>query len=351
MAFEPIQFVDNLVKGTILGAYDFGRLTVSGLAFPFVYNSRRFWRSVISLAKRLSALTYLFIWVILAFSAFVSSPGSLFSYVVGRDSSSDFSRDWVFRIFGEALILTVGIDLIIRLCCLPLQNSVRRRLFETLFRIGTASIFVGFVIGNRVFGDWGIFGVKFYLLLCVFTGPVAVIATKSLRAKRWFIRLAIGLVIVLTVPYAIRFSGIYIALRVAPSIDKLIPGAREKYEVREIRAHQIYCKFSGNTVSVSGYLIVVGIPIVVLRPLDFKVSFEREQPNEDPLVTDLGRPTATGPDIVLVAGSYAKLDLTITPALAPGKPLPNAIIPCKLTLLRNFESMTSSETLESQEPE
>lgn len=65
---EPIEFLDKLVKGVILVTYDFLKLTCAGFTIPLVRHRPLFWRAVISLEGRISSLTYLVVWCLLATS-------------------------------------------------------------------------------------------------------------------------------------------------------------------------------------------------------------------------------------------------------------------------------------------
>src|SRR5437660_5005231 len=78
---DPAKVLDQLIKGLVLFAYDFFRLTFFGLILPLF----KYWRSLgnvwpflaLSTTKRLSAMSFLVIWILLVV---VCASGSFFSF-------------------------------------------------------------------------------------------------------------------------------------------------------------------------------------------------------------------------------------------------------------------------------
>ena len=140
MPAEPVTILDGLVKGVILTAYDFARLTIANLLIPFVSKSRRFWPAVFSLQRRLSSLTFLVLWILLSISTLTGSSIELVSSAAGLEGKPDRN---VFQNVALALVIAVIVDLGIRSCCLLIPNRIRREMYETLMRIATANIFCG----------------------------------------------------------------------------------------------------------------------------------------------------------------------------------------------------------------
>jgi hypothetical protein len=87
---EPLNVADNLVKGTILAAYDFVQLTFAGIAIPFLRfakHTKRLWFSIRDINKRFSSLTFLFVWVTVTVAAYIQ-PSDLELAFTGKFDKS-----------------------------------------------------------------------------------------------------------------------------------------------------------------------------------------------------------------------------------------------------------------------
>jgi hypothetical protein len=318
MDLEPIKVVDGFVKGTILAAYDFARLTLYGLAIPFVRRSRNFWLPLIFLTKRLSSLTYLFLWIIVAAGVYVR-PANLTQMILNVTPVNN--QVWVVLV--SAFIITIVFDLSIRFICLMISNRIRRSFYESLLRIATGIIFLGTVVifclpgfAFGPFSSWraGLVELTFFVI------PLGIILGKAFRARHPILRGAIAILPMLVVPYSIVSLGLYIYL----SVSSFINPPPEDNPVRVI-GYNIGCSYSNNQLTLTGYLSVEGIPLAVLSPHDLHVTAGNAE------VIDFGRPIETAPNIVLTAGSYSKIALTMTPALASGLTIPSPLY-CDISL-------------------
>src|SRR5262245_3346599 len=113
MAAGPVEFVDSLVKGMILVAYDFIRLSLAGIVLPFIRKKPKFWRSVILVNRRLSSLTYLVLWALIAVCvAFGNTERVVWEASGYGQKSSDFPI--VPTVIVTALIVSIVVDLSLR---------------------------------------------------------------------------------------------------------------------------------------------------------------------------------------------------------------------------------------------
>jgi hypothetical protein len=327
---EPVKFVDGLVKGSILAAYDFGRLTILGLAFSFVKGSRRFWPAVISLTRHISSLTFLFLWTGIA-SLFYLQFNELGTIVLSGGAPNVQTIICTF-------VLTVSIDLIIRLCCWPIRLKTRRDLYESLFRIGAGIVYFGTVATPLFRLPEGYTN----LVLGFFALPLAVISMKAVRAKRELGRVAIAAAFVLFIPTLVFKSGLIVAFAAYQLIDSWKPKAQPHVDIwgRDIR-----CIASGNRVEVTGYLST-DHDFLAVAPHDFRAGYIHQSTN-----FDLGQPEDSDPSIALKKGSYTKFAFSSRPILQPGQQLPSEPFRCDLVTLRSFWGESSNPIQEYRRPD
>lgn len=168
---DPVKVLDDLVKGLVLVAYDFVRLTLFGLFLP-VFRYVRKWRSLtrklpfltLSTTKRLSALTYLVIWILLVIAYASGRFANFAANVIGIPNKADVQSGLsVPELLAAALFVTVFVDVSLRLTLSGIQNRVRRDLYGVMARIAVANIFCGaFIIltieGYRIRNTFALFG-------------------------------------------------------------------------------------------------------------------------------------------------------------------------------------------------
>jgi hypothetical protein len=137
MLSDPLKFFDSLVRGVVFALYDFVMLSIASVAAPFVRKTVRFWPSVLTITKRLSALTLLLVW--LAFFVSLSLTNDL-SYAARFVSRYDAGSKSVQIIF-IALLSTAIIDIAIRAASLPIRNRQRRLIARELWTLSIAGVF------------------------------------------------------------------------------------------------------------------------------------------------------------------------------------------------------------------
>ena len=313
-----MKFVDGLVRGSILAAYDFGRLTILGLGFPFVKGSRRFWPAVISLTRHISSLTFLFLWTGIA-SLFYLQFNDLGGIVLSGAAPNVQTIICTFA-------LTVSIDLIIRLCCWLIRLKTRRNLYESLFRIGAGIVYLGTVATYLFRLPEG----SANLVLGFFALPLAVISMKAVRAKRESVRVVIAAAFVLFIPNLVFVSGVYVAFAAYGLIDSWKPPNPPRFV--EIWGTNIRCIASGNRVEITGYLST-DRDFLAVAPNDFHAGYIHQSPYTD---FDLGQPEDSDPSIVLKKNSYTRFAFSSRPILQTGQQLPSEAFPCHLVTLRGL---------------
>ena len=96
---DPVAFLDKLVKGVVLAAYDFLQLTMAGLLIPFVRRRPKFWIALISIEGRLSSLTYLVRWSVLATAIGLEFGSRLIGIAAGVFKESSDSRLFLIIVY------------------------------------------------------------------------------------------------------------------------------------------------------------------------------------------------------------------------------------------------------------
>jgi hypothetical protein len=188
MAFEPVKFVDSLTKGIVDAVYDFTRLSAATLAIPFVRRRPRFWLGVVSIAKRLTPLAFLLLWVLIAVSVAFDNLAKLVASAAGIEKSSDITT---VAVVCTALAIAMACDLAVRAAYLPVRSRVRRRLYEDLTRLALAPLFIGafavvLINARSLWPFFSIIGFWYGIIyprpwMFVFAIALVVIAVKALR--------------------------------------------------------------------------------------------------------------------------------------------------------------------------
>ena len=324
---EPISFLDGLVKGIVLIAYDFVKMTCYGIAIPFVRKKRRFWSALLSEQKYLSPLTYLVFWVLLTAAIGIRSGVAIASRVAGFEK--DKTSIPVIGTIVFALAISIFADLV---CRSPLflfgSAGPRRRLYEGLIRIAVANLFVAacvvmvftpLFIPSRSFWD-DIFGPSRFLgssvfgvaiphpLLILLSAPLAIILVKAIavqnRGAKWIqnrgAKWIIGSLFALAVPMLL-LSGVYpIGKLVYLTIDVLGESSRIRLYPADVS-----CKLVSNQIHVTGYLRVEGAKAAVLKPDNFIVVYRNQGKNYQ---ISLKAP-ANQSDIILSETTFTRISL------------------------------------------
>lgn len=329
MQFDLVKLIDGIVRGAILGVYDFVRLTFLGLGFAVVRRSRRFWPSVISLTSKLSSLTFLFLWIFLAASLYIQ-PTEL-PQILLKGLSPNTS---VVIILICALVLTVAVDILIRLACRFIASRTRRAFYETLFRVAVGILYLGAIV-FLFLPRFGLPGFTLFRLtslanleLGLFALPLAVVVIKAARVRRTSVKAAIMVGAVSLVPYVVLISGYQVFF---PTYTRVTEFFQPKHQPdARVEARYLLCVASANgQIKLTGYVKLEGMDFLAFSPHDFHlraVNYKNDQK------LDLGRPVDKTVSIALKEGQFVNLTLESTPVLKPGEILPEGQFPCSVFL-------------------
>ena len=334
MQLDPIKLIDGIVKGTILALYDFAWLTLSALAFTFIRRSHKFWFVVLSITTRLSPLTYLFLWVMLAVGVYIQPrtlPG-IFTKGVTSDT-------FVIVIMVCAFILTVSIDLLVRLGCSFISNLRRRRLYGSLLRIAAGALYFGAIIvlflprlgvpGFELSPNFG----SMHFELGLFAVPLGIVISKAARAKRLITKAAIIVASILLIPYAVSISGSFVFFNTYFAVTRRTESQEPPIKSGpRLIGYALRCAASDNKVSLTGYIKLEGQDFLLLSPHDFHIWYTTQVPF---LELDLGRPEDSSGAITLTAGTFTKVVLNAVPAISPADKLPESPFDCSLVVHRS----------------
>ena len=275
MPGEPINFVDGLVRGIILTAYDFVCLVVGGLVPPFTKHSRRLWPIVLTTQKRLSSLTYLVLCVTMAMAIATGNDTSLASRALNIGQKTDAG---IIAFFVMVLLISVAIDLIIRVGFLFVDNSVRCRLYEGLVRISTANIFLGTAL-IMLFVPGEFFLTRADKLMSVPLGPIViasppvyvfaialgVLAPKAFGIRQKRLRILFGLTLCLIAPLLVINISLWSFKLVNDRQSALSSWFFPDQKGIEI-GQFTKCRLSSNIIHVSSYMILSGRDWLVIEP-------------------------------------------------------------------------------------
>ena len=244
MATGPVEVLDGLIRGLVLVAYDFARLTVVGIILPFATRTRRVFPGALSIAKRLSSLTYLVIWILAAMSLASGTGTRLALGVLGLEKKSDVQ---VPTLIAAVLLISMLVDVSVRAGFSLIRNRARLETYEPLARIAVANIFVGMFLllvwetfsirGHfRLFGPvtvlfWG--GVLRPIaytnpLLLFFALGLAGVVVKAIGIRNWRRRVYVGLPIVLLVPALLLNASVWLYVIAYTAGDWLFPAEKSR---------------------------------------------------------------------------------------------------------------------------
>jgi hypothetical protein len=347
--------LDNLVRGTILAAYDFARLTAAGFLFPFVFRTRRFWPGVRSLLNRLSPLTYLLLWALIAISYGSGHLRGLTSTAIGSDKA-DVALTTAIAV---ALLLTVSLDLAIRAGSWLIRTGAKRKMYEPLMRVAAANIFAGFCLVTwldqaEMVRPWA--DLVFMLgevpiinpLISLFTGSLIVVLWKAFSIRRLAGRAVAAVLIFALVPIALVVASIGAFIKGYNIAENLYPKpARARASIVQQLPR---CSVVAGQLRFSGYLKLVNAPSSAISAARFAVYTPGSGSYlGKPLNAYLGR--FRGDDVVLSDSAFTRVERPITfePVPASGKPADEGFH-CVLKLVADdYDSLLSSFSVDLTE--
>jgi len=355
MAFEPIKFVDSLTKGVIHAVYDFVSLTAAGVAIPFISGTRHFWPAVISLNRRLSSLTYLFVWVMIALSVVLSNQRILFATAMGTVKPADAT---VPVMLVTALLITMALDLSVRVACYWLASDARRSLYKTVAHLALGNFFFGVFLvwlltpkGNAVLGY--IMGLKwvqepfgytwFYPkpLMFIFSASLAVIVAKGLRTvKEWRVRLLLGSATSFVVALAIADISGHVVLVTENFGSWVSP------RVHQLSQRATRCDPMPGGVRVVGFLAVQGADSHPLDPRTIGIGYRRGTKHF------VGKVRSRQSGVVLLNTSYVWVDLAADYEVNDTARTEESLEDCSFLLLKSLydESDAPVDWWKDEEP-
>jgi hypothetical protein len=285
MQFDPIGFIDKLVKGLILAIYDCLFFAFAGIALPFSRGTRRLWQKVVSSEKRVSTITYLALCILLTALISIGNAQDAARSALGMKSGVNLD---IVSLIAFSLVATAIIDLLIRGLMWPSRNSTRRRLCESLGRITVAGIYLlvaAIVLLDRKYNFdiqpifvnniQTFFGpvTSPHPLLLLWSFPFAIVFAKALSIVDFKKRIAVGLLIIIALPYFLATLSVRLFLILGDAVYALAVDDQTAAVDKQTAVFQKYttCRLSGDDVHVSTYLTLVGRPTLSLSSDDLNI--------------------------------------------------------------------------------
>jgi hypothetical protein len=306
---EPISFIDNLIKGVVLVAYDFVTMTCYAAAIPFVRKTRRFWPTLVSEQKYLSPLTYLVFWTLLTAALALRSGTDLAANAVGIDKEKGSTPD-ILKTIVVALAFSILADIVSRACLWFLANKPRRRLYDGLMRIAVANVFVAAcalmvfapavrplrgiedALGPILYLSSILFpGSIFWLpnpVLILLSGSLGIVFVKAMAIRDWRMKWIAGTLFTIAVPTLLLNLAFPMFRWTYEIVDVLAEGSRVK-----IYASAITCHLTSDQIRISGYLRSSGTKVTLLNSENLAIydGFPRTEnyvatiePSKDPII-------------------------------------------------------------------
>jgi hypothetical protein len=346
MAVEPIKFLDSLVTAAILTPYDFVRLTLAGLLIPARTAVRFSWRLVFSILKRLSSLTYLTLWVLIAVSFGLLTDGKLVTRLFGLGETDATTAGTI----ASALLITMILDLSVRAVFVAIQPRIRRDVYESLARVALGNLFLGALVVMLISGRQGLLSPVFAVVqmklvgtipvwypniyLFLFSVPLVFVFIKAFAVQKVGKRLALGVAVFLLAPICTTYAaiaGAYLGYQLEHWVSPNLTLAVKQREVK--------CSFGPQNIRVTGFLTLEGADHIGIRVEDLAVrySFDGEGSSDAKLADDqpgitVSKSRYTWVDLVARYGetgrnhagderSECSLMLSKTPSAADDKPV------------------------------
>jgi hypothetical protein len=225
MVTSPVEVLDGLIRGLVFAAYDFIRLTVTGIILPFVSGTRSVFLPALSTTKRLSSLTYLVIWILVTMTLAFDNAARLASGALDLEKKSDIA---IPTLIAGVLLIAMVIDVSVRAGFSLIRDRAKVDVYEPLARIAVANIFFGMSVllafeAVRMRGQFRLFPMSILYwdgvlrpigytnpLLLLFAISLAVIVIKAVGLRDWKRRLYVGAPIVLLAPALLLNASIWL---------------------------------------------------------------------------------------------------------------------------------------------
>jgi hypothetical protein len=320
---EPVSFLDKLVKGVVLTAYDFVTLTCYGAVIPFVRNTRRFWLKLVSEQKYLSPLTYLVFWVLLTAAIALRSALDLASKAAGFEKGAAATPD-VVKTIVVALGITILADVASRLGFWFRCRGTRAHLYNGLMRIAVANVFIAAcalmilprIVPLRGFeSDLGPFA---YLAAVSFSthgpwlpNPILILLSASLgiifvkamsiweRKAKWIA----GILFTIALP-TLLLNMSWPMFRWSYEIVDMLSGGPQITTFPNL----LNCRLTDDQISINGYLSITGAKATVLNPMSLAVMSGPSTTEKPEYIAAAA--VEPGHNIVLSESTYTAIEFT-----------------------------------------
>jgi hypothetical protein len=308
MPSGPVEIVDGLVKGIILFAYDFIRLTLAGFLFPVVCKTRRLWPIVFSINKRLSSLSYLVFWVLLAVSMGTETSVQLISNLTGVEKKSDVH---ILTPVVSAVLISIAIDVLVRVGFSPISKGIRREMYKSLARIAVANMALGACVIMAFAPHNQILGPLFALIrpsqirflpfinpiLYAFSISLGVVTLKAFDVSGWIRRTLFGTLIMAAAPtvFVLLYFGLFSATYQV--VQLMYPP-----EQFLLFARSTQCSMTSGNIHASALLKLTGASVLSIKAKDLGIY----DSNSGAYV---GRPEDDQKWIIISGSTYTPIDL------------------------------------------
>ncbi len=293
MNSNPVKVLDELAKGIVEIVYDLVHLTILALAMPLSVRAGKWGSTVKAVTKRLSAMTYLVIWVLLVVVSIGGHAAQFATTVIGLPSSpNDLDQESLPRWIAQVLIIAIVVDGFIRLACSRIANRARRVLYVNLGRMAIANIFIGMfailaVEGFRLRGNWGAllgplpalfwpwpvsysYSIGVFLapanpLLLVFAASLMIVVDRAVAIQDMKRRLLVQVMTLLIAPTVVLNATMTLL-----GVSYLILNGIAPSERLSLQQLSTRCTSSSEKVTVSAVLRLRGVNAAVVEPKAFK---------------------------------------------------------------------------------
>lgn len=357
MSEKTSSLFDDLISGIVNTTYRFVGLTVGTLLIPFVKRTKHFWPAMIASESRLSSLSVFLIWTFCALSLITGDLKNVPSVLLVKQTNYP-----IIYILIITFVLVVIVDLSLRLCCLFIQNTVRRRLYMSVMRLCLSAIAFGafadleaelllgrFPAAELFFGGldlsptkiqtlfivpgFGGFPIIAVFLVALFALPLAVIINKVARVKSAKIAVLAMFGIMVFIPIILCNLALQVFFRTNSLVTSLLP--RPAVHIAQLNTS---CDArEGKVFRANSYLILLGEKSYVLTGASFTASINDGYANGLPVEKDIG--TGSAEQSVIIGDSqFTPVQLNMNPSMeAPN--LNESHFECSLSLARSLQDL------------
>jgi hypothetical protein len=353
MATEPVQVLDNLVRGIILAGYDFIRLSVAGFILPVVGTTRRFWPAVLLVNKRLSSLTYLALWIVLVLSIGLGTSRKMVSGIAGFEKTPDVTVPGAIAI---TLVVAMIIDVLVRAGLMFTGSRVRREIYQQLLRIALANILLGAsilmlirgaswflppgfsLVGSIKMGESGLLVLYAEPFLCIFAVSVAVIVLKAYSVRSLWQRIFVGLALVLLAPTVLVYTFVLVLMGASYAKIDFLPKPDDPVVILQRFTE---CRFERDRIQIASFLRLEGTTSLPISARTLAVRYV----SDDQRVY-AGRVIENQANVLLSSSTYTRVELTAAYEPNSAKDPPGKTVECSLKFVEDPTGPLKPDTID-----